>query len=274
MVTPDYSIISPDLDALAASEFRLLIEVNEQFFHYIIVYKNNTVVALKYYQSGGKATAEWLEEIYASDELLRRNWLSIDVIYAVPENQLVTADLIDDNSAHELLEITGGDLKKGILLTSKQDHTEIYTLFQVPSPMHRFFQNNFAAARFLHYYDVWMQDEKQDGIKAAFYPNELFIRVIKNDQLQLIQNYAYQTPEDAAYYLLTLYAQYDLSPEGTPLHISGMIVHESAIYSELIKYFRTIETATTPSSLLLAPGFEDYPAHFFLPILKLAVCGS
>ena len=94
MLTPDYSIISPNMDALAALQCRLLIKVNEQFLHYIIVYGNNTIAALKYYQftqAGGKTIAEWLEELLTGDEPpSKKNGRKNRLIsfYAVPENQL------------------------------------------------------------------------------------------------------------------------------------------------------------------------------------------
>jgi len=277
MITPDYSIISPDMDALAASQCRLLIKVNGQFLHYIIIYNNNTVAALKYYQFapvGEKAITEWLEELIASDDLLKREWAAVDIIYAVPENQLIPAALFDDNYARELSNITNGDLNKDVLLTGKPNGATVYSIFQVPTEMHRFFLSHFPSASNVHYYDLWMQEDKQHGIQAVFYPNELLVKVTKEDKLQIIQNYTYQTPEDAAYYLLALYAQYDLSPEEVTLQISGMIVRDSAIYNELLKYFRNIETLVASASLILAAGFDDYPAHFFSPVLNLAVCAS
>lgn len=274
MITPDYSIISPDLNALAASQCRLIIKVNRHFLHYIISY-NNTVAALKYYHfasTDGKEIAEWLEELLGGDELLKKEWREVDIVYAVPENQLIPSTLFDSNSISGLLEIAIGDVKKETVLTGNPGSTDIHSIFQVPVEMHRFFQNNFTTARFAHYYDWWMKEEQQDGIQAIFYPNELLVRVIKEDKLQLIQNYTYQTPEDAAYYLLAIYAQYDLSPDEVSLQVSGMIVRESAIYNELLKYFRAIEMPDAPDSLTLVPGFEEYPSHFFSPMLKLAVC--
>lgn len=274
MIIPDYSIISPDPDALAASQCRLIIKVSRHFLHYIISH-NNTVTALKYYHftpTSGKEIAEWLEELLAGDELLKKAWKEVDIIYAIPENQLIPSVLFDHSNVSDLLAIVTGDVKKETVLTGNPGGADIYSIFQVPVEMHRFFQNNFTAARFVHYYDRWMKEEKQDGIQAIFYPNELLVRVIKEDQLQLIQNYTYQTPEDAAYYLLALYAQYDFSPDEIPLQVSGMIVRESAIYNELLKYFRTIEMPDMPVSLTLVPGFEEYPSHFFSPILKLASC--
>jgi hypothetical protein len=274
MVTPDYSIVSPDLDALAASQCRLIIKVNGHFLHYIIIYNNTTVAALRYYQfiqTDEKAITEWLEELLAGDGLLKKEWKEVNIIYAVSESQLVPSNFFNDSSAHELLQITNGDLKKEVVLTGKPGGA-IYTIFQVPAAMHRFFQNNFTAAPAVHYYDLWMQEELQNDVHAIFYPNQLLVKIMKEGQLQIIQNYIYQTPEDAAYYLLALYAQYDLSPDEVALQVSGMIVRESAIYNELLKYFRTITMLTTPSSLTLAPGFDEYPDHFFSPMLKLAVC--
>lgn len=277
MTTADYSIVAPDLDALTTSQCRLLIKANSRFLHYVIIHNNNTVVALKYYQfipAEGKAITEWLDEVAANDDLLKKEWAAVDLIYAVPESQLIPAGLFKENPARELLEITNGDLKKGSLSIGKIDNAAIYTIFQVPTEMQQFFRNNFTTARIKHYYDLWMQEETNDGVYAVFYPNELLVKVIKQNKLQLIQTYTYQTPEDAAYYLLAIYAQYEFFPEEAPLHISGMIVRESAIYDELLKYFRTIETCDMPASLTLAAGFEDYPSHFFSPILKLAVCAS
>lgn len=277
MITPDYSIVPSVIDGLDESSCRLFIKMNERLLHYIIVDGNNTVAVLKYYHivQGGPSVGDWLDELMVVDGLLSKQWSSVKIIYTVPEAQLVPSFLQYDRCSFELAELVAGNLRRGITLTGKAEGVDIYAVYQVPPAIHRFFKEQFPAAHIVHYYDLLvLTEDQQEGVYAEFYPSELLVKIIKNGQLQLIQNYTYQTPEDAAFYLLSLYAMCDFSPEELPLQISGMIVADSAVYNELLKYFRTIEAAVAPASIALSNGFEDYPAHFFSPAFNLVLCAS
>ena len=96
--------------------------------------------------------------------------------------------------------------------------------------------------------------------------------VYKAGELQLIQTFAYQTPEDAAYYLLLICKQFKIAQTDLVLKISGLIDAQSALYTELLKYFEHVQHEGIPAELSTAGILDEYPSHYFSPLLKMSLC--
>ena len=185
----------------------------------------------------------------------------------------------DAAAGKELIELLHGDFNKGITLTERIQGLPQYNVFRVPAEVHSLFQQSFVNGKYWHYYSVWMQygqqraDERTNWLSVMFYPNHILVAVMIDRQLNLLQRYAYEAAEDVGYYLLNICEQFQLPPTDTPVVLSGMIDVSSALFTEIFKYFGQVELEAfhgiTPETAL-----QDYPAHFFSPLLKLAICVS
>jgi hypothetical protein len=56
--------------------------------------------------------------------------------------------------------------------------------------------------------------------------------------------------------------------------LSGMVEMDSALEQEISKYFRETRFAGKPAELEHIEEFNQYPAHYFHTISKLALCVS
>ena len=66
--------------------------------------------------------------------------------------------------------------------------------------------------------------------------------------------------------------QFNIDPAHITLHISGLIDTQSALYSELIKYFEKVHYEGIPSNYETDGILEEYPTHYFSPLLKMSLC--
>lgn len=279
MTFATYDIIAPDTGTVDWPQCDLVIVVNHRFFHYVILEGKKNLVALKFYQftpTPEKNFSDLLEDILAGDELLHKGVKTAAVIYTVPESQLVPQALYNPALNGELMNLGQGDLQKGTVFSEKMADTDIYNLYRVPAAIHELLENKFAPEQFRHFYSVWLEQENStaaaERISVLFYPNELLVLLIKDNRFHLAQQITYQTIEDAAYHLLNIYHQYGLSPNELPLCITGMVDADSALYEELLKYFRAVEMDTGLPGWDLPAGLNAFPAQFFSPILKTAAC--
>jgi len=106
--------------------------------------------------------------------------------------------------------------------------------------------------------------------------------IYRNRSLQLIQSFAYTTPEDVVYHLLHCCEQLGLSQDDCLLHISGYIDEDSALFTEIKKYFLRLEfdkfegahdvQEPMQEELTENSAPSEYPAHYFSYLQKLALC--
>jgi hypothetical protein len=94
----------------------------------------------------------------------------------------------------------------------------------------------------------------------------------KNGQLQVIQNFEFNTPEDAIYHLLNICQSFETDATQTILTVSGMVDADSNLYNELHKYFLQINFADLPDNFKYTEEIKNYPVHYFSHLFATAIC--
>jgi Protein of unknown function (DUF3822) len=260
----------------------LVMEISRHIFSYAVMNHEKKLLRLRFYEldaHGNTEMAEELNGIIGTDEILKTAIEKKTLIYNFPESQLVPEKYFHIDTGEDLLELLHGDLNKGITLCEKIKGSEQYNVYQVPAEIHNLLQQNFTNGRYWHYYSLWISSEQKKPPEPAsylsvlFYPNRILVSAVKNKQLHLLQSYAYEAAEDAGYHLLNICRQLQLPPQNTPVILSGMIDASSVLYTEIYKYFGQVSLEGFAGTELV-PALEEYPAHFFSPLLKLAICVS
>ncbi len=261
----------------------LVMEVGLRSFAYAAVDADRNLLHLRVYEMDARNTGEWCDEwrlLLKADDWLKYGPEKKMIVYNLPESQMVPEQYYSADAGNDMVELFHGDLNKGIILSERIEGQPQYNVFRVPAAIHSLFQTSFADSQYYHYYSLWLQqnEKKQaqhaDYITAVFYPNRILAGVVKNNQLQLVQSFVYEAAEDAGYYLLNICSQLQLSPAETPVLLSGMIDASSVLYTEIFKYFTLAELEVFSVPAAAAPALQDYPSHFFSPLLKLALCVS
>jgi len=261
---------------------RLIMEVGQHIFSYAVLNGNKRVLRMRFHEldaPNGRELKEMLEEIVVNDEVLKEKMKECVIIYNFPESHLVPEKYFNINITAGLIEMMHGDLNKGVILSEKISGSSQYNVFRVPSDIHGMFQRHFARGKYWHYYSLWMEcrqkqnGQREDGLSVMFYPRRILAALTENKEVVLFQSFEYEAAEDVAYYLLNICRQFDRQPETIPLKMSGMIDESSTLYNEIFKYFGQAELeAFTPATAIAA--LQEYPSHFFSPLLKLATCVS
>lgn len=261
----------------------LVMEVGLRSFSYAAVDAGGNLLHLRVYEMDALSVADWCNEwnaLFKADDWLKHGPEKKTVVYNLPESQMVPESFYEENAGRNMIELFHGDLNKGITLSERIAGQSHYNVFRVPAALHNLLQTSFADSQYHHFYSLWLQQNNKAGqqyadyISAVFYPNRILAGVVKNNQLQLVQSFVYEAAEDAGYYLLNICSQLQLPPAETPLLLSGMIDVSSVLYTEIFKYFgqAALEDFAVPATA--APALQDFPSHFFSPLLKLALCVS
>ncbi|MEJ7767022.1 MAG: DUF3822 family protein [Chitinophagaceae bacterium] len=283
MNKPDFDIVSEDLAVVDWSDCRLVMEVNSQYFHYVVISGTKSVIALKYYHFTSHNNLELtniLGEIIKEDIVLKERMKDSVVIYNHPENCLVPDQYFNPDFNKEMLELVHGDINKGTIHSEKIQGWDIFNIFRLPQDLHEFFQHYFLCGMPRHLYTLWLECHREPAITAhdnvcvLFYPNEILAVVLAGGQLQVVQSFPYKTAEDIAWHLLNIYKRCGLDQSKTPLVIGGLINHNSAMHEELKKYFLDVRPYPLPEGLIVTEQVNSFPGHFFSPLLKLALCVS
>jgi hypothetical protein len=275
--------IAPGItDAAELQQHQLLMEVGDKTFSYVVYNKQQQQVqgfrqyALDFIP--GKTALEALQDIFTADDLLQNRFREAFIVYNYSDSNLLPEKHFHIELNKPVTELVYGNAKKGLLLNEKVAGWNLYNVYRIPREVHSLLQKKFAAGKYWHYYTLLLSvtkpEEVAEGnvIRVVVSAEQFVAAVFKQGKLQLLQTYAYQTPEDVSYHLLSICQHFSLNQEELVLNISGLIDEQSNLYQELLKYFLQLQWESLPGSVHLQESFRQFPQHYFLPTLKMALC--
>ena len=265
------------------SNGQLVLEVSPHIVSYAVINSNKKLLQLRFYEldtASAASASDELARLLTADAFLNKPVADKTIVYNFPECELVPAEYYTADKAADLVTLLHGDLHTGAILSEQVGDNNQYNVYRVPGGIHELLQSHFTGSHHWHYYSLWIKADQQQAyeektfLSVLFYPNRILVSVMREGQLQLLQSYSYDAAEDVAYHLLNICQQLELPAASTPLMLSGMIDAGSAMFTEINKYFGQVSLKSFPGCEAILPSLGEYPAHFFSPLLKLAICVS
>lgn len=282
MIKAAFDIVPAERDTADWNNSMLLLEVGEKFLGCVWVsHEDKKFLGLRQYHIediGGKPAMEIMNDIINGDELLEQHSNNTVVIYNFSESNLVPDALFHPDMNKPLMDMVFGNAQKGLILSEKIDNWNVYNLYRIPRDVHRMLQQRFSAHKYWHYYSLQMASFEKGNetvktvLRVVFYVDKFVVAAIKDNELSLVQTYSYHTPEDVCYYLLSICRITETEQEDVLVKISGLVDEESILYTELLKYFTKIEWDGLPQQTDIDHLLNEFPAHYFSPLLRMAAC--
>jgi Protein of unknown function (DUF3822) len=283
MHKPAFQIEVSDILDEELLQSRLLVEVNPHALTYVLLNQRNmSPLTVKHFQlesSRDSPLADTLREVLGADPLLRRPVKETLVIYNFPESSLVPEPVFSMDNNREIIETLHGNLQKGLILTEKIPWWELFNVYRISPDLHQLLQQTFTAGKYWHYYSLLLKSfkmfdsaEPEDCIKVIFYSDKMVTLVVREGKVHLVQTFFYQDTKDVIFHLLNVCQQLGLKQEDVKLLVGGLIDRQSALSTELFKYFLRIRFEEIDESIRITDELKELPLHYFSSILKMAVC--
>ncbi|MBS1660880.1 MAG: DUF3822 family protein [Bacteroidetes bacterium] len=283
MLKPAFQIEVTGITDDEMLQSRLLVEVNPNAFTYVLLNQRNmSPLVVKYFQlepSKEHSLTDTLREIVEADELLKRPVKETLLVYNFPESSLIPEPVFTMDTNREIIDTLHGNLQKGLILTEKIPWWELFNVYRISPDLHQLLQHSFTAGKYWHYYSLLLKSykmfdstDKRDCMKVIFYADKMVALVIREGKVHLVQTFQYQDSKDVAYHLLNCCHQLGISQEEVRLLVGGLIDRQSALSTELHKYFLQIHFEDIDESIKVTDELKELPLHYFSSILKMAVC--
>jgi hypothetical protein len=282
MLKANFDIVPEMRDPEELRNSQLLIEVGEKMFSFVIYNKEQRrFVGLRQYNldyTPGKTMLENLLEIVTNDEWLQSQYKDAYIIYNYTDSNFLPEKVFHIELNQPVTEILYGNARKGLLLSEKVIGYKMYNIYRVPREIHALLQRKFSSGNYWHYYTLMLYDQQvqpsagEQVIKMVMRADQFLVAVYNGEQIQLIQSYTYQTPDDVSYYLLGICNKFNISQDKVTLIVSGLLDEQSRLYQELLKYFLQVQWDRMPDTIKMDQVFSAFPTHYFSPLLKMALC--
>jgi hypothetical protein len=256
-------------DRNAESSYTLLLEIGK--FHCCYAFYDATgsgaIDQVKFISYEELESANEIDNLL--QELIKREFNDIVVSSSFPEALLVPQKIYKNENG--LLNVIYDQPAQHHFHDVIQEW-QVVTSYSMPQKIYQAVMNYFPAARYFHTYTptikVYNGNLAELQLRVHFTPKDFIVLVKKEQQIQLVQTYTYETALDVVYYLLKVCYELQLPQSEVQLVLSGLIEKESGLYMELQNYFN-VQFVQPPSMKL--PG-EEHPHYFFSSMYNLAAC--
>ena len=264
------------LPALHNNEYELRCEISVEHLAVLIENKaTNTQEGIAVYQFESTISeVNELQDFFSYHPILSGDFKSVQIFYAFKESVFVPFNLYNSATNAETLNLVHGDCRNYATFLGADIIIDrsVYNIYLVPQLVHKALQTKFKHATFSHSYSSILKKEapKNDCLSITFYPKKMIIALSINSKWHLVNEFGFESPQEALYVLLNICQQFD--KQNMPLEISGFIEKESALFMEIYKYFSQVNFSTLPENYTYQEPILKYPAHYFSALYDLTPC--
>jgi len=281
MLNKSFSIYGPQAGDSTELNESLILEVGERHIASISKNKNKIITAFELFDYTENEAADFsalFSIISADSTVINQSYKTAEVFINNKLSVLVPILSFNRQIAADYLTIMfGEDAGSKIQFEHLPVEPGIINVFKIKQQVFDVLHNYFTNITFKH---TWSNIAKTVISVISAYPSEcmyiqfyntfIIVTVIKNKQLQIIQSFINEAPEDVLYVLLNITERFGLDKNNNILKISGMIDLHFTLYRNLITYFRHVEVQNIDVSKLPLP-IKEYPLHYFTPFFNLAL---
>lgn len=282
MPNKSFSIYSTKEDAIADIDDRLVLEVAKT--HIACISKKEhkkTISAFELFSFAESEAADFanlFKAVFADSKILPKSFPATQVFINNESSLLVPVFKFNTEIAANYLDIVfGEDSVSKIQFEHLPVEPGMMNVYRAPDDLLNVLYHNLTKVTLKHTWSNIIKTVVSDiyaypseCIYIQFYNTFIIVIVLKDEKLQIIQSFIYETPEDVLYNLLNITERFEFNPDTLTLRISGMIDLNYTLYRYLITYFRHVEVQNVHNSALLI-DIKDYPLHYFTPFFNLAL---
>jgi len=281
MPNKSFSIYDPRANNSTELNDSLILEVGKCHIACISKNKNNLTTAFELFDYTENEAADFaalFAIISADSTVINQSYKTLEVFINNELSVLVPIFSFNRQIAADYLTIMfGEDVSCNIQFEHLPVEPGIINVFRIKQGIFDVLHQRLSNITFKH---TWSNIVKTVISDISAYPSEcmyiqfynafIIVSVFRGKQLQIIQSFINEAPEDVLYILLNISENFSLNKDTVVLKISGMIDLHFTLYRNLITYFRHVEVQNIDTSKL-PPQIKEYPLHYFTPFFNLAL---
>ncbi len=218
------------------------------------------------------------KEIWEKDPILSYPFPSIQIAFVRPHYTIIPNKLYQPaNKASYLTPLKANTTIPELYQVNELSSIAAKLIFSLPQAAIEFFESKYTKGT--QYYNSFtplingiakeMRPLSGKHIWVNVHANLLQLILFDGQSLIFSNQFPFETEKDFLYYTLLVYSQFKLNPEEIPLHISGQLARDSAIYNHLYRYIRNISFTPIAPTYQLNNQLLDHPNYFFFDLLSI-----
>jgi len=243
---------------------------------YMITNPQRQILLLRDYQLPADNGQTDYNDTITQDEYLQAAYRKVRVAAVAPPFTLVPERLYNPEEKRTYLqEIANVSPDKDIRADELRE-AQARVIYAAPQNITSLLQKHWTSGQLFHavtpFVTGLLRLAKTPAAPVLYlqvYSGWLVAALVEGKNLQFLNTFHYQNAKDFLYFVLLVFDQYKLSPEDTPVSISGQLIEQSEIYPLLRRYIRTVQFLSPPDFLQFGTKWQQQPTYFHFNLFGL-----
>ena len=270
MAKKKMQIINKSVDFNESKDNHLSIQISLDGFSFCIINKNTNEVNLIQHIPFEKSSStpekhlKNVESVFRSQDLLDKNFKSVNITHVNNLSALVPKPLFDPNHLRNYIKYSSKTYKNDYIVYDEIENHDMFNVFIPFVNINNFFLEKYGSFEYKHFSSILIENllntykfSERAHLFVDLHSNHFEIVAIANNKLALYNSFEYQTKEDFIYYILFTAEQLNFNPEKFELVLSGTITKGDAFYEIAYKYVRNISLLENRSKYSFSTLFSE-----------------
>ncbi|MCD7937962.1 MAG: DUF3822 family protein [Tannerellaceae bacterium] len=206
------------------------------------------------------AYTEALKECFFENSFFTWPFLRTHIIETTPLYTLLPSSLVQEKTQERFLSYNF-EQETGHVLVNKPDIPDATLLFNVQEEVYEFCSRSFIHPAYYHHLTpllgLW-RTQSSSHAQACMYvfihPGFIDVACYRNGNLNTVNSFTYQQPQDILYYILYIWQQKEMDQLNDLLFVTGTTEFFPSLIKNLQIYLNNVQPAEIPSEAYLKGG--------------------
>jgi len=281
MVKKKVQIINNTVDFNESKDNHLSIQLSLDGFSFCIIDKNTNEVNLiqnipfKNSSLTPEKHLKNIEKIYKTEDLLSKNYNSVNISHVNELATFVPKPLFDPNHINSYIKYSSKTYKNDYIVYDEIENHDMFNVFIPFVNINNFLLEKYGSFEYKHFSSILVENllntykfSERPHLFVDLHDQHFEIVAIADNKLVLYNSFKYTTKEDFIYYILFTAEQLNFNPEKFELVLSGSIIKDDAFYKIAYDYVRNISLLENRSKYTFSDNFTEEIKREFYTLLN------
>lgn len=272
----NFELVEDQFAKQISPQNELSILLGSDSLSYVITNPQRQILLLRDYQLTTNTGQVDYANAIEQDEYLRAAYRNVRVAAVSPLFTLVPERLYNPEEKRTYLqEIANLSYDKDIR-TDELRAAQARVVYALPQNASSLMQKQWMSGQLFHAVTAFVtgllrlvKTPTTPVLYLQVYAGWLVAALVEGKNLLFVNTFNYQNAKDFLYFVLLIFDQYKLTPEETPVSITGQLIEQSEIYPLLRRYIRTVQFIPPPDFLQFGAKWQQQPTYFHFNLFSL-----
>ncbi len=222
---------------------------------------------------------QYFYDFLINEPLFKRQFKKVSILYHTQNATLVPLSIYDSSRLQQLFYLNFPSIQNQDIFSNRLNNTDNVLVFSMPECINKVLSRQFENYKVFHHGYPLIDNSlmlpkgnKTSSIYINVSQGNLDVCLIRNNELELYNNFSYTGENDIIYHVLNICDPIEKSSKPGELFIAGNILEYPSLLANFERYFDKVNTWRVLDDIKFSDTFLPLSLNKYSPLFSLYKC--